>query len=570
MKRCPVFAWNRMAARAVRIVFVALLATVMTIAVAFAADGKSTSKSNGKAPAKPPAKASAKSPGTASGKSPAKTADNPLPPLKTAEDKRKFLDKIHQSFPSKHVSTSFTVEELDRSLKTYIGLPAEQFAGRVDDEGFIRRLSLDLTGQLPNSDRIAKFVADSTPNKRARLIDEMLESKEFSRHWARYWREVIFHKATANRRKVNPQALEDWFADQFEKKAGWDQIVCELLSATPKRDPKREGNEFGQNHGPNNFVLAYDNDAGQIASQTARIFMGISIQCAECHDHPFDRWKREQFHEMAAFFAPGKYLMPDQNDPSQKTEVKARFLLGEKPPTGLKPDGLRVAVAAYLAYNPDNYWFARAFVNRIWSEMMGDGFYAVDSLGPDKECVYPLLVNRMGAVFRYQDFNIRWVFRTIANSQTYQRASRSLDDKRELFTAVRPSRLRADAVVNVVEHVTGNLPRPFERTLESTFSIDPSASQESLEGSLQQSLLLMNNGSFHGALAKSRVRSEAVKASSPQETLEVLYLGTLARKPTETERNRGLEHLKKSKNRSEGVDDLLWVLVNSTEFLTRR
>lgn len=557
-----VFLGNRVDLRRWSAVALTMLTTVIAVSAVDGADGK---KGNGKKAGTNGASKSGSAKASAG-----KSSNDALPPLKTPGDKLRFLDKIHQSFPAKHVSTGFTVEELDRSLKAYIGLPADRFADRVEDEGFVRRLHLDLTGRLPDADVIAQFVVDTDPDKRSRLIDRLLDSQEFARHWARYWRAVIFHKATANRRRVNPQALEDWFAQQFAGKVGWDRIVCELISATPRQDRKRKGNEFGQDYGPNNFVLAYENDAGEIAAQTARIFMGISIQCAECHDHPFDRWKREQFHEMAAFFAPGKYHMPDLNEPSKKTEIKARFLLGEKPPPELKPDGLRVAVAAYLAYNPDNYWFARAFVNRIWSEMMGDGFYSVDSLGPDKECVYPLLVNRMGAVFRYQDFNIRWVFRTIANSQTYQRASRSLDDRKELFTAVRPSRLRSDQVVNVVEHVTGDLPRRFERTLEETFDTDPSASQESLEGSLQQSLLLMNSEALHGSLAKSRVRSDAVRASSPPETLDALYLGVLARRPTAAERQRGLDHLKRAANRTEAIDDLIWVLVNSTEFLTRR
>lgn len=510
---------------------------------------------------------SSKPKGEAKGKA---SAASSLPPLKTADDKLRLLDKIHASFPAKQVNTGFTVEELDRSLKAYIGLPTDRFADRVDDETYVRRVHLDLAGRLPKPEELTAFAADTSPDKRERLVDRLLDSPEFSRHWARYWREVLLHKATANRRRINPRALEDWLAAQFEKKVGWDRIVCELISATPKRDPKREGNEFGQNHGPNNFVLAYENDAGEIASQTARIFMGISVQCAECHDHPFDRWKREQFHEMAAFFSPGKYLMPDQNEPSKKTEIKARFLLGEKPPPDMKPDALRVAVSAYLVYNPDNYWFARAFVNRIWSEMLGDGFYSVDSLGPDKDCVHPLVVNRMGAVFRYQDFNIRWVFRTIATSQTYQRASRSLDDRKELFTAVRPSRLRPEQVVNVVEHVAGDLPGKMERALEQTFDADPSASQESLEGSLQQALLLMNDRTLHGSLAKSRVRENALQAKTPYEVVDTLYLGVLARKPTADERERGAEHLRQSTSRPAAIDDLLWVLVNSTEFLTRR
>ncbi len=159
---------------------------------------------------------------------------------------------------------------------------------------------------------------------------------------------------------VNPQAFEDWLFSEFKENTSWDRVVSEMISASPQRqkDVKPEENGWQQDHGPNNFVLACERKPDVIASETARIFMGISVGCAECHDHPFDRWKREQFHEMAAFFASGKYYMTDQDDPSKKSEVKAVFLLGEEPPPSLKPDQLRVAAAAYLVYNSDNYWFA--------------------------------------------------------------------------------------------------------------------------------------------------------------------------------------------------------------------
>lgn len=510
--------------------------------------------------------------GGAAGKSVAKGKSSSLnlPPLKTADDKLRFLDKIHDSFPARRVDTNFTVEELNRNLRHFIGASPGEYAGPATDDAYVRRVYLDLTGRVPDSAAVQAFISDSAVDKRKRLVDQLLDSPEYARHWGRYWRNVVFHKATANRRKVNPQAFEDWLADEFKRNTGWDRIVCEMISATPKFDRKRDGNEWQQNNGPNNFPLAFDNDPGEIASQTARIFMGISIACAECHDHPFDNWKREQYHELAAFFAPGKYHMPDLKEPSKKTEMSARFLLGEKPPADLKPDALRVAVAAYLVYNPDNYWFARAYVNRIWSELVGDGFYPVDSLGPDKECVHPLVINRMAAVFRYQDFDVKWVFRTIMSSDTYQRASRSLDSQDKLFTAVRPGRLRPEQVVHALEHVAGDLPKNVERSVAETFAVDPSASQASLEGSLQQALLMMNNVQIQNALRKSQVRSDALAAKSDDQLTHTLYLGTLGRRATDAELTRAREHLKRSSNRTEAVEDLLWILVNSTEFVTKR
>ena len=505
-------------------------------------------------------------------KKPGQAAQSNLPPLKTADEKLAFLEKIHKSFPAKRVGGDvvFTSETLDTELRVRINASAGEYAPVIDDEGFVRRVYLDLTGKVPDAATVHDFVKNDDAKKRAKLIDELLETKDYSQHWGHYWRNVIMYNAPAKGKQVNGKALEDWFAGEFAKNVGWDRIVSEMISATPKRGKKNADNEYGQNYGPNNFVLAYENKAGEIASQTARLFMGISIQCAECHDHPFDKWKREQFHEMAAFFSSGKYYMPDQDDPSKKTEVKAQFLLGEKPPANLKPDALRVAVAAYLVYNPDNYWFARAYVNRIWSELIGDGFYSVDSLGPDKECNYPLVINRLAAVFRYKDFNVKWVFRTIMNSQTYQRQSRTPDSQQKLFTAVRPSRMRPDQVVNAVQNVTGDLPGGVRNAVSRTFNVDPSAPQGMLEGSMQQALLLMNNPQLQKALANSKLKSELTKIKADDELLDFLYLSTLARHATDREVSRGKDYLKQVSNRSDAIDDLLWAVLNSTEFLTKR
>lgn len=497
-----------------------------------------------------------------------------LPDLKTQEDKLKFLEMIRLSMPTRKIGSSirYTSADLDKGLNLQIGLSSGNYAPVIDDETFLRRVTLDLTGQVPTAAQIRKFVADPDPRKRSAKIDELLETPEYARKWARYWRSVIFFNSNANRNRVNPQALEDWFAEQFENNVSWDRITAELVSATPKTKKEKlpDGKtDYGQEFGPNNFVLACENKADEVGSQTARIFMGISIQCAECHDHPFDQWKREQFHELAAFFARGKYYMTDQDDPTKKSEVKAKFLLGEKPPETLKPDQRRVAVAAFLIYNPSNYWFARAFVNRIWSELIGDGFYSVDSLGPDAEVMHKIVANRIAAVFRYREFDVKWVFRLIMNSETYQRQIRSIDDPGRYFTAVRPTRMRESVIVDSVTRLTGDN-KGLERALSSTFRIDPSVPQRDLEGSIQQALLMMNNGALQSLLVRSDLRKRLVGIKSNREMVEELYLAILARMPTEADHSRAERAMRLAANRVEAIDDLMWVLVNSTEFVTRR
>ncbi len=497
-----------------------------------------------------------------------------LPDLKKPEDKLRFLELMRQAFPAirSGQASPLLPRHVDDLLQQQVsGATKTPLAPLVNDETFLRRASLDLTGTVPSREKIKAFAADADPKKRDRVVAELLGTDEFARKWARYWRSVVFHDSDANRNTINPQAFEDWLFTEFQQGTPWDRIVAEMISASPARvnGKKPQENGWQQDYGPNNFILACERKPEIIASQTARIFMGISVGCAECHDHPFDQWKREQFHEMAAFFAPGRYYMTDQQDPSQKTEMQARFLLGEEPPPGLKPDQRRVAGAAYLIYNPDNYWFARAYVNRIWSELIGDGFYSVDSLGPDKEVVYKLVVNRLGASFRSSGFDVRWLFRTIMGTQAYQRESRTLEHDADLFTATRPARLRPYEVADNLERLVGEN-GGLARSVRQTFDQNPSVPQRDLEGSIQQALLLMNNGQLQQRLANSPLRKELVQIKNDRDLVREAFLGVLARTPTDAETMRYVSYLKSAGNRGEAVDDVLWVLVNSAEFVTKR
>ena len=495
-----------------------------------------------------------------------------LPPLKTPADKQQFLAAIRDSMPVRRAGANlrYTSSDLDRSLEYRVGRD-RSFARLIDDERFVRRVHFDLAGRPPLAKEVREFVADDTSSKRARLIDRLLTTDAYARKWARYWKNVIFFEATANRNRTNPKALEDWLTAQFKKGASWDAIVAELVSAMPIRDKKKKDqkDDWSQKTGPNNFVLAFENKPPLLAAQTARLFMGISIQCAECHDHPFDSWKREQFHELAAFFSRGKYYMPSLDASSKKTEMAPKFLLGEQPPIKLTTHQRRVAIAAYLVYNQDNYWFARSFVNRIWNELIGDGFYAVDSLGPDQECLHPSVVNRIAAVFRYRKFDPKWVFRLLMNSRAYQRDIQTIDQDEELFTAVRPIRLNSDQVKASVLRLTG-ADRSIGQAVDREFRQDPSIPQRDLEGTIQQALFLMNNPVLQKKLNTGRLTKRLLTIKQPRPLLAQLYLAVLARRPTDGEFARGLKHLRDVTNRTEAVEDLLWVLVNSTEFLTKR
>lgn len=502
----------------------------------------------------------------------AKKAAPKLPDLKTPEAKLAYIQLIREEFPAFRGGTSFQSDDLDQQLALSVRKGSTQsFAKVVNDETFLRRASLDLTGQAPDLETIQKFLTDKSPRKRAELIDRLLTTEAYARKWARYWRSVVFFESAAPRNSINPQAFEDWLTGEFQQGRSWDLIVAQMLSAAPQRIKERQPQDNGweQDHGPNNFILSCEREPEVLASQTARLFMGISIGCAECHDHPFDQWKREQFHELAAFFSQSTYYMTDQDDPSQKEAMQAKFLLGEQPPEYLKGDHRRVAMAGYLMYNPDNYWFARAYVNRIWNELLGDGFYSVDSLGPDKDVTHVFVVNRLASAFRQQGFDVRWLFRTIMNTESYQREMRTIDKEVDYFTGVRPSRLRPYEVADNLERLVGTQDG-LRKAVDNAFVQNPSLPQRELEGTMQQALLLMNNGQLQSKLAGSALAKELAGLKSDDEVIRQAFLGTLARTPTPTEVGRYSAHLQKSKNRGEGVEDLLWVLVNSAEFVTKR
>ncbi len=513
--------------------------------------------------------------GEAAPKRPVKKKAPPnLPDLKTPEDKMKFLEMIRGSFPVLRIGRgrSYDSGDLDDQLERYIEKETStKLAPIIDDETFIRRVFIDTTGRVPTQAQIRSFVKSQDEKKRATLVDELLDSDEFARKLARYWRSVIFYQSNANKNTVNKQAFEDWLFKEFKAGTGWDRMVGEMVSATPtrKKNTKSQDNGWHQDHGPNNFILANERKPELIASSTARIFMGISIECAECHDHPFDDWKREQFHEMAAFFAPGKYYMTDQSDPSEKSVVEAKFLLGEKPPSYLKPDQRRVAGAAYLIYNPDNYWFARAFVNRAWNELIGDGFYAVDSLGQDKEVVHQLVANRISASFRYAGFRPKWLYRIILNSRAYQREIATIQSDADLFTSVRPARLRPYEVADTVQQLIGEN-KSVWNAINSTFDQNPSIPQRDLEGAVQQALLMMNNGTLQSKLANGPLKKDLLATKNDDEMIRLAFLGTLARSPNEDELAMYRKFVEEAANRNEAAVDLLWVLVNSAEFVTKR
>jgi hypothetical protein len=454
------------------------------------------------------------------------------------------------------------------------------------------------------------FLKDKRADKRARVIDKLLDSKAHGRHWARYWREVISARAVDRLALITAGAFEKWMEEQLRANRGWGEIVRAILTAGGEvrfAEPDKNGAAF--------FLLSRRGaDAvTERAAEAARVFLGIQIQCAQCHHHPSDVWKRPQFHEFAAYFARvrerpvfenkriagvklvslpfGEYRMPGREDPKKQTVTHPRFLDGKSPGERLS-DGERREALADAVTSKDNPWFAAAFVNRIWGELMGQSFYQpVDDLGPQKEAVFPTVLARLAGSFRGSDYDIKALFRAVLNSDAYQRQIRLGEsaDEHLLFASVYPTRLHADALWKSLTGALGRMggpaafgPRPMgpfarffglEAQFRQEFGYDPSSRPEEVEGSVSQALMLMNNPQINQkirAVGTNLLARILATYSNDGEALRVLYLRALARRPTAREAARCRQHIATASSRAEGFEDILWALINSTEFQTKR
>lgn len=503
--------------------------------------------------------------------------------------------------------------ELDRLVDAELANAGIKPGPRASDEQLLRRLYLDLTGHLPHADHVGPLVASQDPEKWNKLVDALLASEAFNRHWARYWRDVVLSGMHPDRQEM-PREFELWLANSLAEKKSWRQIAQEALTAEGAVEPAQNGK-----NGAAFFLARHESADADVlrAAETSRVFLGIQIQCAQCHDHFFDRWKRVQFHELTGFFARLKPAQPsgrglklvslpdpehemaDQHKPSVLFTTHPRFLDGREPPRNLTDAARRKALADFVT-GDENYWFAASLVNRIWGELLGQAFYQPeDDLGPDKTPAMPSVVVRLAAAFRAEGYDLRSLLRAIVRSETYRRQTRLGETSAAhlQFAAAYPARLRSDVLLNALGSALGPMGESYySRLFEADYLYDPATNPDQVEGSIPQVLWLMNS-----SLINERIRLRYIPKNPPpaepgkpprappepnlvnrllestpdnDQAIDEIYLRVLARRPTDRERTRCREHLKAvadgKGNRAEGLEDLLWALVNSTEFLRRR
>jgi hypothetical protein len=462
------------------------------------------------------------------------------------------------------------------------------------DDVFIRRIYVDLIGEVPSESDVVKFLADTNPNKRAALIDELLLRKEFTEIWVSNWAEWLMMRSNANNQVSYKSVLlyYDWLSQNVGNNVPLDQMVQELL-----------GSEGGTFSNPETNFYELERETLKTAENVAQVFMGMRIQCAQCHNHPFDRWTQNDYYHFAAFFSQiGRKNAEDVREkivfnraggevqhPVSKKNMEPIFLGGGKADVAGKDR--REVLAKWLA-SPENPYFARNFANRIWAQYFGIGIIdPVDDVRVSNPASNPELLDAMSKKFTDSRYDFRALIRDICNSNTYQRSTErnetNLTDEKN-FAHQNVRRIKAESLLDIICQVTNtqekyqSLPRGAravqiaDGTTSNYFlTTFGRATRETVcscevrrEPNLSQALHLLNGTTVNDKIFLGKTPQEFSKEKkSPEAAITSLYLRCLSRKPTDQE----MEVLKlmfaDAANYEQSVGDVFWAILNSKEFL---
>lgn len=511
-------------------------------------------------------------------------------------------------------------KEIDRALGE-AKAPPSPVAG---DAEFLRRAYLDITGHIPTYDETVAFLGSKDPYKRSKLIDELLASPTYGRHLANVWCDLIVKHDFDNNKTLKTDAFVAWLADKFNRGAKWDVIVKSLLTADGKE---------GQNPATFFFLANQDNNQpspAKLVGATGNFFMGIQIQCCECHVHPFNsKWKPSDFWGMAAFFGhvradrdtdakgkpklgtasfmeverraepkgkaakkngekaitPGPTIaIPDPTNPKRTLgTASAKYFEGVKPPVNHVP--YRPNLASWVASNQNGY-FAPAMVNRTWAHFFARGFVnPIDDMKDDNPPAHPGAFKLLASEFTRSGYDLKFLIRTICNTRAYQRTSRPLPDNAaddKLFSHMQIKVLSAEALLDALATATshdiakntsgpaaGKRQMPIANAAVRYFDTrEPDDDPTDFSYGVPQVLRLMNTGLTNSS---AEVIQRLAKPGTPKEkVMEDIFLTALSRRPSDSESQRMLAYVAKQKDPMKGYTGVFWALLNSAEFACNR
>lgn len=440
-----------------------------------------------------------------------------------------------------------------------------QAAQPSSDAEFVRRIHLDLTGVVPRVAEVRAFLADKSEDKRERLIDRLVTSPAHATHLANTWRRVMLPGGLNVEQINNVVGVQNWLRGQFVENTRYDNLVSELLVAT-------EGDESG----PALYYTSLDLAPEKLAGSTARIFLGLQIECAECHDHPFDKWKQKDFWGYAAFFAQLErdesmrgnraLRIADKNVgdvklPNSEIVVSPHYPGGQEPSEG-ELGTRRMKLAIWMA-SRDNPYLARAAVNRVWGQLFGRGLVEpVDDLGPHNPPSHPELFDELTQYFVESGFDLRELYATLTRTQAYQRTSQwtsSPAPPPELIAHMPLKTLSADQLYDSVNRVLNRV--PAQGAAAGSPLLDPQRqafvarvegtgkSPLDYEAGVLQALTLLNGADIAEAADPQRsplLGGVEAPWLTDEGRIETLFLATLSRPPTDEQQKACLESLESS------------------------
>lgn len=469
-------------------------------------------------------------------------------------------------------------------------------AAPAEDAEFLRRAWLDLCGTIPplndpdGLSGIRGFLASADPDKRTRLIERLLAKPSHATHFANVWKNVLLPQDADVQRLVGEAGFQTWLRGQFADNVPYDALISNLVLASGQANQA----------GPALFYTSLQLKPEELAASTSRVFLGTQIQCAQCHDHPFDHWKKADFWGYAAFFArlqrppqpqqvavqvsdasTGEVMIPGNSD-----AVTPRFLGGDAS-TDAGDKNRRERLVAWLT-QAENPYVARAAVNRVWALLFGRGLvHPVDDLGKHNACAHPELLAELADYFVHTGYDLNRLVRTLTQTKAYQLSSRSppgAEERPELFARMAIKSLTAeqlyDCLLEAMRRREG-AGSPQQTQLAAIRGIDqnklaflnrfraPTQGATEYEGGIPQALTLMNGSSIRQAT--DLTQSDLLVALdapffSNEQRVEVLFLSTLSRQPRGEERAKFVAYVEQAGNR-QALGDVLWALLNSAEFM---
>ena len=503
-------------------------------------------------------------------------------------------------------SVAETAAEIDKLFEAAWKKNGIEAAPAATDEEFVRRLYLDLAGRIPATSETREFLESTSETKRSELVEQLLDGPAFVRHFTIIWRNALIPQAfnEPGTRALVP-GFEAWLWKHFSEDTPYDQIVTELIT-TPIDFGNNQQGLLQSANSPSAFFIVRQLQPENLATGTSRAFLGVRLDCAQCHDHPFDKWKRDQFWSMAAFYSG--FQRPDNADPenpammmnvredaeshsirvpSTGNVVNAKFLTGAEPDWQEKPQP-REVLANWITAK-DNPWFAKMAVNRLWAQFLGQGMVQpVDDFSDNNPPSHPEVLNLLAEQFIAHNYDLKFLVRTIATTRVYQTTSRQTHASQSDPNQFARAALRGltpeqffDSLAEAVGYyqpyrtdnpfvIDGDTPRG--RFLE--LFRDDNESPLMKETTILQALAMMNGEFIDNATTLENSQTLRAIADFPlmtnDEKIDTLFVAAFSRRPTDSERatfSKFIADGGTTGDAKSAMADVFWAMLNSSEFL---